>query len=403
MTRGYAAAGSRRWILLLGLSSGLSAFGMSTFVPALPAIAASEAAGFGLVQFIVSGYLLGLGLAQPIQGLLCDRYGRRPVLLAGFLVFFFASVLGSLAPTLGAVIAARVLQALGVSVATVVARAMVRDTHDAEGSAVALSFITGVMGVAPIVGPIAGGLVSARFGWQANFVMHALISALMLVWIHLSLAETRPAQLQAGTPGQLLQGLGSLARDKRFLAYASVYGFSGGAAMVFMTVGADLFARLFGLTAPQFGLIWAVMAVAYTIGAWSAGFLARRFASGRVLRAGTLLTVTGGAIFGAAAFWPAATLAAFMLGQLLQTGANGLTTPLALAGAVGGRPDLAGVAAGASSSIAMLLSMAFAALGGALYDGTPQVPAAIGLAGCVLALLASRIAVPRSALRGARG
>jgi MFS family permease len=125
---------------------------MASVVPALPLLAQSLQADYATVQFVVSAYLLGLGLFQPVQGLLSDRFGRRPVLLAGYGVFLVASLAASFATDIAMVIAARFLQAMGVSVATVVTRAIVRDSFEPGPAATALSFITAVMGGSALMG-----------------------------------------------------------------------------------------------------------------------------------------------------------------------------------------------------------------------------------------------------------
>lgn len=138
MTSGSTPAATKpRWgfIGLLGAASGLSAFGMASVVPILPSLERALGSDYASLQFVVSAYLLGLGLFQPVQGVLCDRFGRRPVLLCGFAVFAVASLLASLAPSLALLVPARFLQAMGVSVATVVSRAIVRDSYAPEPAA----------------------------------------------------------------------------------------------------------------------------------------------------------------------------------------------------------------------------------------------------------------------------
>lgn len=395
MTR--AAPVPRAWILLLGLASGLSAFGMASIVPAIPALVSVLHADFGALQFVVSAYLLGLGLAQPVQGVLSDRFGRRPVLLAGFAVFALASIAATFATSLAALVAARFVQALGVSVATVTSRAMVRDTHDAEQSAVTLAFITAVMGVAPIVGPVAGGAIVGLAGWRAIFVMHAAIALLLLAWMFFALRETRPAAVAQASFTGLFRGFGTLLRDRGFLSHAMLYGFSSGATFAFFTVAADLFEREFAVTPARFGLLWALLALAYTLGAWTAGYVARRRGAAWVLRTGMLIAIASAGACVVAALIPVPSLALYLFALVGQTGASGMTSPLALAGAVSERPEIAGVASGLSSSLAMLTSMVFAALSGALYTGTGLAPTLLLATGTALSWLAWR-----GTLRGAR-
>jgi DHA1 family bicyclomycin/chloramphenicol resistance-like MFS transporter len=394
-----AAGGAQRprwgFIALLGAASGLSAFGMASVVPMLPQLERALETDFATLQFVVSAYLLGLGLFQPVQGVLCDRFGRRPVLLGGFSVFLVASLLASIAPSLPLLVLARCMQAMGASVATVVTRAIVRDSYEPEPAAVALAFITAVMGLSPVVAPLVGGVVSAALGWRAVFWMHAAMAGLLLALIFVRLRETRPAGARPTPWGELLQGFAGLLRERRFLGYSLTYSFVSGASFIFITVGAALFERLFGMSAAQFGTMWAGFAGCYVLGAASAGALSRRHGTRRVARAGITLNLLAAGVFGAAALWPEPQLAAFVGALALQSTSNGLVSPLALAGAVGEHPSSAGMAAGLSSSIAMLVSMACAMLTGVVYDGR-AVTTAVPL---VLACVAARFAL-RTALAG---
>lgn len=396
MTARAAGASQRpRWgfIALLGAASGLSAFGMASVVPMLPSLERALETDFATLQFVVSAYLLGLGLFQPIQGVLCDRFGRRPVLLGGFTVFLVASLLASIAPSLPLLVMARWMQAMGVSVATVVTRAIVRDSYEPEPAAIALAFITAVMGFAPVIAPVVGGLVSGAWGWRAVFWMHATMAGLLLVLMFLQLRETRPPGTRPTPIGELLKGFGVLLRERRFVGYSLTYSFVSGASFVFVTIGAALFERLFGLTGARFGTMWSGLAFAYVVGAASAGALSRRYGTRRVARFGVTLNLAAALMFGAAALWPTPVLSAFVAALAVQCLANGLVSPLALAGAVGDHPSLAGVAAGLSSSIAMLISMGCAILTGALYDGRALTTAVPLFCACVAAWFALQSAL----------
>ncbi len=383
-----------RWgfIALLGATSGLSAFGMSSVVPILPVMGHSLQVDYGTLQFVVSAYLLGLGIFQPVQGVLCDRYGRRPVLLGGFAVFLAASLLASFAESLPALVLARFLQSMGVSVATVVSRAIVRDSYEPEPAAIALSFISAVMGVAPVLAPLAGGAAAEAFGWRAVFWLHAGMAAALLVLLGLQLKETRPQTVHAVSVTELLRGFRLLARERSFMGHAFVYSCVSGASFMFITVGADLFGRLFGMSASRFGVMWAFLAAAYVSGAVSAGALSRRHGSSRIMHVGIRLNLAAATLFVFAAFSSQPRFAVFAAALALLVYANGLVSPLALAGAVGPHPEMAGVAAGFSSSIAMLVSMLCAVVTGIAYDGGAERCAVLMAIACVLAWVSLRAA-----------
>lgn len=381
--------------MLLGLTSGLSTFGMASLVPALPALATALDADFGAVQFVLSVYLLALGLAQPVQGMLCDRFGRRPVMLAGFSTFALGSAAAAFAPGLPWLIGARLVQALGVSVGTVAARAMVRDTHDPERAAVSLSFITAVMGLSPIVSPIAGGFIVEHLGWRAIFWLHVVVALALLAWMSAAMPETRPGSSRSGGRAALARGCALLLADRRFLGYTLVYGFANGVIYAFLTVGAAFFASEFGIGPAHFGLMWALLAAAFTAGAWSAGTGARRFGARRMLRGGVALTALGTAIFGVAALLRAPQVGGYLAALVLLIAGNGIMSPLALAGAVGEHPGLAGLASGLSSALAMLTTVMFAVLTGALYRGGPGTIALLMALGAAGVALAARISCAR--------
>jgi DHA1 family bicyclomycin/chloramphenicol resistance-like MFS transporter len=392
-----AARSRRSLILLLGLVSGLSTFGMASVVPSLPNLAQSFDRAYGDIQFVVSVYLLGLALGQPFQGMLSDRYGRRPVLLTGFAIFFLGSLGAALAPSFALLVGCRFLQAVGASVATVISRAIVRDTHEPHEAAVTLSFVSMVMGIAPIVAPLAGGLVMARFEWHALFAMHAVIAFGLWLWIFASLRESRPPDTRAGNVREFFADVGVLVADRRFMGHALTYAFMSGSSFVFVTIGAALFERLYQIPPAQFGLLWASLAVAFMAGAYFAARLTRRYRSERVLLGGVRLNLISGFLFVAAAAWSAAPLLAYCAVLSLSMFAFGMASPLSLAGAVADRPQIAGVASGLSSSIAMLIATVFAAVTGSVFNGEALSVAWLMPVTCLGAWIAVHRALPRHA------
>lgn len=394
MPRGRGAEGAPPWglIALLGVASGLSAFGMSTVLPILPLLGGALRADYSTLQFVISAYLLGLALFQPLQGLLCDRFGRRPVILGGFAVFLGASLLASSTESLPALVAARLLQSMGASVATIVPRAIVRDSLAPEQAAVAMAFISAVMGLAPVIAPLAGSAVAAAAGWRAVFWLHAAAAAALLLLLAWKLRESRPAATREMGLAELVGGFALLLRDRVFVANSLVYSFITSASFVFITIGADLFQRLYAMPVTRFGALWATLALGYAAGSAAAGALSRRFGSAAVVCQGLRLTLVAAAVLLATSFLREPPLWGFVLGLALLVFATGLVSPLALAGSTGGHPERAGVAAGLSSSIAMLTSMLFAIATGLVYDGGAGPAGLLLTLACLLAWLSPRIA-----------
>jgi DHA1 family bicyclomycin/chloramphenicol resistance-like MFS transporter len=190
----------------------------------------------------------------------------------------------------------------------------------------------------------------------------------------------------------LLRGASVLLRQRSFLGHTLTYSAVSAAGFIFITVGADLYGRLFGLASSQFGALWSGLSVSYVVGAMSAGYLSRRLGSRRTTQAGIGCNFLATGLFAVAAFALAPNLWLFSGSLGLLMVANGVISPLALAGAVDDHPALAGVAAGLSSAVAMLLSMVSAIATGVLYDGTARPCALLMIVACLLAWQAARMA-----------
>lgn len=356
-------------LALLSVASSLSPFGMIVVVPTLASLAAQYGVGQGQAQFLIAAYLFGLGVGQPLAGSLSDRHGRRPVILAGFVLFTLASLACWLATDFTTLLGCRLLQALGVSVGTVGSRAIVRDTHDALGAVRALAWIGAAMGVAPVVGPLAGGFMSAVAGPQSVFLASALLGLGVTGAMALRLTETRQAPVADALARSWLASYGELLGSRVFLGYTLMYAFMQGCFFAFLAVAAAVFAEHLGLDEARFGAIWGAMGLIYVAGAAAGGRLTGRFGVRRVLLFSTGLIVFSGLSLLLDVAVTGVTLAGLLVPLTALMLAAGIQTPLAVAGAVNTRPDIAGTAAGLSSSVALVLSGSFSIAAGFLYAG----------------------------------
>jgi DHA1 family bicyclomycin/chloramphenicol resistance-like MFS transporter len=243
-------------MLLLGVASGLGAFGMAIMVPTMAELGRVFDTNLAAVQFVVTAYGLGLAVAQPVMGVLSDRFGRRPIILWGLTVFVAASWLCSFATSLEGLIFGRFFQAVGVSVGTVVSRALIRDVCDTEQTARGMSVISASLGIAPVIAPIAGGYLSANFGWETGFLLTAVTGAMTLVWVYFRLPETRAFGGNTTSDGNTRKKITTLLGSASFLGYTLAYGFISSAFFGFLVVGASIFEHYLGIDQETFGLIW---------------------------------------------------------------------------------------------------------------------------------------------------
>ena len=183
---------------LLALLMAMTAIGPATLnilVPALPGLVTRLASDTGTVQLTLSLYLLSLAAAQLLLGPLSDRFGRRPVVLAGLTLSVVASLAAIAASSIGALIGARVVQAVGASTGIVIGRAIIRDLYERERAAAMIGLVTTAMVIAPMISPLIGGILDTAFGWEAIFLFIAAFSGVVLLWAVLVLPETRPASV----------------------------------------------------------------------------------------------------------------------------------------------------------------------------------------------------------------
>lgn len=356
-------------ILLLGIASGLSPFGVTIAVPILAGIAERFSADFGHVQWVISAYLFGLALAQPFNGFLCDRFGRRPVMLIGFTVFVAASTAAAFTTSLNGLIFLRLLQAMGVSVGTVASRAVIRDTHDSLGSTVALSWIAAIMGFAPILAPVIGGALGARGGYTSVFLATALLGTVILIWLWKNLGETLHPERARPRWMDWMRNYVMLLRSSDFLAYSLIFGFKQGSFFAFLAVGAVVFEKHFGMGQRTFGLIWGLMAFTYVAGAVLSARLIRRYDAKPVMNFAILATILGGWSIAAITLVSGLSLPGLLIPLAFLMAAAGTVTPVALAGAVNSHPEIAGTASGLSSAIGIVVGGLFTVVSGYLYRG----------------------------------
>ena len=204
-------AKSRLVLFLLVLMTGVAPISLYMLVPALPILATTFGRDISIAQMTVSLYMVGIALSQLIMGPLSDKFGRRPILLAGLSLMLAASIACSFADNLPQLIAARFFQALGGASGMVVSRAIIRDLYPRERVGAMISLVVAALMIAQMVSPLTGGLIETAFGWRAIFyaVTIAAIAVITVDRIAILACPRRAATAQSAAAAFAAMSAGS--------------------------------------------------------------------------------------------------------------------------------------------------------------------------------------------------
>jgi len=379
--------GGHQW-LLLALLIAITAVGplsLNILAPAMPGLIGTLGAGAGTVQLTLSLFLLGMAVSQLVLGTLSDRFGRRPVMLAGLALTVVASFAALATTSIAGLIVARTCQAFGATVGIVIGRAVVRDLYDRDRAASMIGWVTMAMVVAPMIAPLIGGALDAALGWHAIFAFVGLFAAAILVWASFQLPETRKVATSEGF-AHFLAASSSLLADRAFLGYALVAAFNSAMFFTFIGGAPHVVVTIMHRSSAEYGIWFLIISLAYMAGNFAAGRWSAKYGVDAMIRAGVAVTVAGAAI---GIVWmllePARGPEVIMTPQMIIGFASGFMLPSALAGAVSVRPQAAGAAAGITGFMQMGLGAATSQLIGHLLDGAPT---GLPLAAIVLVLCA---------------
>ena len=378
---------------LLALLIAITAVGplsLNILAPAMPGLIGTLGAGAGTVQLTLSLFLLGMAVSQLVLGTLSDRFGRRPVMLAGLALTVVASFAALATTSIAGLIMARTAQAFGATAGIVIGRAVIRDLYDRDRAASMIGWVTMAMVVAPMIAPLIGGALDTALGWKAIFAFVGLFAAAVLVWALFELAETRKVAASEGF-AHFLSASGSLLGDRAFLGYALVATFNSAMFFTFIGGAPHVVVSIMHRSPVEYGIWFLIISLAYMVGNFAAGRWSVKYGVDVMVGAGVAVTVAGAAV---GIIWvllePAGGPAVIMVPQMIVGFASGFMLPNALAGVVSVRPQSAGAAAGITGFMQMGLGAATSQLIGHLLDGaqTGLPLAAIVLVLCACGLVA---------------
>ncbi len=383
-----------RTILILGALSAFGPLAIDFYLPGFPAMAQAFATDEKHIQLTLAVYFLGLSIGQLVYGPIADRFGRRLPLLVGVGLFTAASFACAFAPSLEWLIGARFVQALGGCAGMVLSRAIVSDKCDAVGSAKVFSQLMLVMGLAPILAPMLGGLLVNLYGWQAIFIVLTGFSALAALAVALGLPESLPANVPRQPLSGALRQYGRLLKDREFLGHALTGGIAMAGMFAYIAGSPFVFIKLYGVPAEHYGWLFGSNAAGFILVAQiNARMLAKRgpaFLLSRMvwvyLAAGlTLLAISS---LHTEQLWP------LLIPLFICIASLGCIIPNASACAMSGQGARAGSASAMLGCLQFSVAAAAAWLVGLLHDGSAM-PMAMVISLCGVLSVAIAVATRR--------
>ncbi len=390
---GDSIAASPGWYALavLSLLMGFASISTDLYLPAMPAMRRSLHADAGMVEFTISGYLIGFSLGQLLWGPISDRYGRRISVAIGLVMFVIGSAGCALSGNALAMIGWRMVQALGACASVALSRAMVRDLYQGNRAAQMMSILITVMAIAPLIGPLVGGQIVAIAGWRAIFWTLVCIGLVTLATIF-TIPETLPtARRNRESFGLVMKHYTSLLRHRRLLGYAGTGGFLYAGMFAYIAGTPFAYIDYYHIPAQLYGLLFGLG----IIGIMAANILNSRLVVhlgyDRMLMIGTIIAAFSAMVTALATGTGWCGLWGLVVPLFVFASTTGLIVANSITGALSDFPERAGTVSALIGAIQYGSGIVGSGMVGAFADGTPwPMGWVIGIAG-IGSLLSMRL------------
>ncbi|MDB5476092.1 MAG: drug resistance transporter, Bcr/CflA subfamily [Phenylobacterium sp.] len=385
-------------VVLLGSLTAMGPLAIDMYLPSLPAIGLDLHASSGQTQGTVAAFLTGMACGQFLYGPASDRFGRRPPILVGIWIFVIASIACAVAASPSALIVSRFLQALGACSGAVVARAVVRDRFSHLETARMLSLLMLIMGLAPILAPLLGGVLLGIGGWRLNFAFMAVFGVLLGLAAVFRMTESRSEETAAQARSEHpFRAYLALAREPRLVGYALAGALNGATLFTYISASPELLIQTYKISPQAFGWVFGLNALGI-IGANQVNrHLLRRTTPEAVLAGASLVSLGFAVLLAIAALTGFGGRWTILPLLFLVLASYGLMQGNTVAGGLNVDPRRAGSISALMGALAFGTGALASSLAGLLHDGTPRPMALImlaGLAGSALALHRLALAKP---------
>ena len=376
--------GSIAFTLMLGTLAALQASSTTITLPALPGIAEGLGTTPAMAQYTISVFLLGVACGQILSGALSDRFGRRPIIMGGLAIAVLTGVGCTFANDIGLLIGLRLLQGFGAAASMILARAIIRDVFEGQQALRAMSNMSTVLGIVPMLGPPVAGLLLENMSWRWIYGLLTVITTVVSVIAWHKLAETlRTPNPGATNPRRILANCLEMLRMPKSIGFiVTAYVLYGGI-YAYLALIPFIARDTFGLSSSMAGALVAICAVSLWAGTIVNNRLIRHVSVRRMLRISTALAVTAGcaiwfATQAVAGGWlgeagHASTGLWLIVGSVMLFGLSfGMTQSNCIVMSLQPLAHIAGTASALGASVQTLCGALGAWVASRLYDGTPS-------------------------------
>ena len=355
--------------LLLGFLAAVPYSGIDINLPALSATGATLSASASDVALTMSAFVFSLAVLPLLYGPASDRFGRKPIVVFGILLFVVGSVACALAPSLPVLLASRIVQGIGAAAMGTIFP-IIRDLFDGNAARIKIANVMVAGNVATMIAPTAGAALLTLGNWRLIYAVQAGIGSILLLATLFGLSESARIDPALRSRPAIVSSYLRVLTHPVSLGFVLVGAAAGATVFAYVTGASLFFIGVVGLRPDQYGLIFSACSAAIMCGAFLDGRLGRRgIASGDVLGTGlmlmtfcsvVLLVMTMGGLRSPALFAGLLIVVAFGSGLSIPNVMNATMQPL---------PEIAGVVSAAAGSVQLTAWAVSSGLVSLLFDG----------------------------------
>jgi len=359
-------------IVLISLLAAAGQFANTIFVPAMGIIAAALHVSAHNIQGLIAAYLLPYGISQFIYGPLADKYGRKPIIYLGLIIFMSGAFCSFAGNVYMIVLIGCVFQGLGAGVGGVMCRTVVRDCYSGNELQIANSYMTIALVVAPLLAPIIGGVLALFFGWRSIFLFLFIFAAIVFFLEYKFLKETRCVTEKKSLKSRYLM----LFKDENFIPYTIFLTLAFSGIAVFEASAGVILSGRFGYPPEIVSIIFILPIPFYVIGSYISGWVIKYYRSETIISVSISLFTLSSVSMLLFAILGYINVYAFIIPVIGLMFALGGLCPTATTGAIQNLGSIAGIAGALLGGVQNIGAGLFTGLSSMIPQAT-QLPLAV--------------------------